>query len=75
MCIKASEQLRNETLQLRYDHQRYLIKEIKERIQFLSQRQRNTFDILNQCLTTFIKQKKSYVCKIKLNKLNHLWSW
>ena len=26
------------------------------------------------CLTTFLEQKKSYFCKIKLKKLNHLWS-
>ena len=74
ICTKASELLRNETLQLCYDHQRYLIKEIKERKQFLSQRLPNLFDELNQCLTTFLKHKKSYFCKIKLNKLKHLWS-
>ena len=74
ICIKASELLRNETLQLCYHHQRYVIKEIKERKQFLSQRLLHSFDELSQCLTTFLKQKKSYFCRIKLNKLNHLWS-
>ena len=61
ICIKASELLRNETLQLRYDHQRYLIKEIKERKQFLSQRLPHSFDELNQCLTTFPKHKELFL--------------
>ena len=74
ICIKASKLLRNETLQLCYNHQRYLMKKIKERKQFLSQRLPHSFDKLNQCLTTFLIQKKNYFCKIKLNKLNHLWS-
>ena len=38
ICTKASEHLRNETLQLCYNHQRYLMNKIKERKQFLSQR-------------------------------------
>ena len=33
-----------------------------------------TIYILSQCLTTFLKQKKSYFCKVKLNMLNQLWS-
>ena len=49
-------------------------KEIKERKQCISQRLPHSFDKLNQCLTTFQRQKNSYFCKIKLYKLNHLWT-
>ena len=69
ISIKASELLRNETLQLCYNHQRYLTKEIKERKRFLSQRLPHSFNKLNQCLATFLKQKKSYFCKNKTQQI------
>ena len=74
ICIEAYELLRNETLQLCFNHQRYVMKKIKEGKQFISPRLPHSFDELKQCPTTFLKQKKNYFCKIQLSKLNHLWS-
>ena len=49
--------LLNETLQLCYNHRRYLMKKIIERKQFLSQRLPHIFQKLNECLASFHNQK------------------